>query len=143
MNFSSSVVAAVSCVRHFSSSWASTLFFSDRTWSCSDPQISCPNYFKSRGLLAYGYHSQTKQTYLQFFQILLCGFGKPVSSSLDVCISRAEGVECLLCKSGVAKSGPPAPMIHGAFHFRVRDRYIIRILCRRTIRCHSRVSLCP
>ena len=79
-------------------------------------------------------------TYPHIFQMLVCGSGKPVSSSSDVCISRAEGIEGLLCKVRVAKSGPPAPMIHGAFHFRVGDRYIIRILGQRTIRCRSHIS---
>src|SRR3989337_1459195 len=72
--------------------------------------------------------------------MLVCGSGKPISSSSDVCISRAEGIECLFCKAGVAKSGPPAPMIHGALHFCVCDGYIIRVLCRRTIRHHSRIG---
>ena len=31
-------------------------------------------------------------TYPHIFQMLVCGSGKPVSSSSDVCISRAEGV---------------------------------------------------
>ena len=54
-------------------------------------------------------------TYPHIFQMLVYGSGKPISSSSNVYISRAEGVKCLFCKAGVAKSGPPVPMIHGAF----------------------------
>ena len=73
--------------------------------------------------------------------MLVRGSGKAIPSSSDVCISRVEGIKCLFCKARVAKSGPPAPMIHGALHFRVCDGYIIRILCRRTIR-PRRISPC-
>ena len=57
--------------------------------------------------------------------MLVSGAGKPIPSSSDVRISRAEGIERLSSKARVAKSGPPAPMIHGTLYFRVCDGCIV------------------
>ena len=68
-------------------------------------------------LRGYYYTYLLKFSYPYILHILVRCSGKSILSSVDIGVSRIEGIERLFGKNTTTEYGSSAPMIHGALYF--------------------------